>query len=65
MMILEAFQYPTRLGRAASVPGGPFLSENGKEPGPSARLPDILCGAVPPARGHAQTRPHHPPKGGS
>ena len=32
MMILEAFQYPTRLGRAASVPGGPFLPGDGGSP---------------------------------
>jgi hypothetical protein len=25
MMISEAFQYPTRLGRAAKLPGGSFV----------------------------------------
>ena len=54
-MIEEAFQYPTRLGRAAELPGGPFLLPadwRKKEPpgaaprGPNGwdigKLPDIM-----------------------
>ena len=40
-MVEEAFQYPTRLGRAAELPGGPFLL-----PADWRKKEDRVCGPL-------------------